>query len=395
MGAKPILTTGVALAAATAIVAATPAILPKETEKTYITTTSAPLDPTLRQLSGADYRLMAVTFPGLLQAFFNGYGKQLDNETVVLGPLGALYYLLDQGVLAEVEVDDHFFERGPRAAAGHLARQAGFDELAEFLENPLEDLRETFIEVVNRLTGGTGDLDDENIELTFAAKLVKGFLLEGGPLGVIRVIVNEIKQAFDLDEPEAVVLNEPAIQRQAMIEEPELPKPEGPESIRFEADPDPEPAEKIETVDPDSSSPNPPAEVKISSFLPEAGDVKEPTGQAGATKDFQPSAIPQPEAEQSEIEQPEESEDVGKTKAELRREVLQERREAAKERREALEERVNDVRDKVKDVVERATGFGDEDQGDDGGDDSSNDAGNNGNDDDNDGNDNNEAGGEG
>ncbi|BBZ02920.1 hypothetical protein MCHIJ_23570 [Mycolicibacterium chitae] len=382
MGAKPILTTGVALAAATAIIAATPAILPKETEKTYVTTTSAPLDPSLRQLSVADYRLMAVTFPGLLQAFFNGYGKEVTEDTLVLGPLGALYYLLDQGVLAEVEIDDHFFERGPYAAAGHIARQAGFEEFAEFLEGPWEDLRETFVETVNRLTGGTGDLDDENIELTFAAKLVEGFLFNGGPLGVIRVIVNEIKQAFDPDEPEAVVLNESAIQPQALLVEPELPEPEGPASVRF--DPDPEPAEKVEAIEPGPSDANPSAAVKTPSFLPEKEEVQEPADQTAAIQNFQPSTAPQTEVEQPEAAAVEEPGEVSKTKAELRREVfaerLQERREAAKERREALQERVNDVRDKVKDVVERVTGAKNDDQGDDDDeDDSSKDAGNNDN----------------
>ncbi|MFA5608433.1 MAG: hypothetical protein WDA07_14895 [Leucobacter sp.] len=378
MAAKPILTTGVALATATAIVAATPAILPKETEKTYITTTSAPLDPALRQLSVADYRLMAVTFPGLLQAFFNGYGQEVTEDTLVMGPLGALYYLLDQGVLAEVDVDDHFFERGPYAAAGHIAREAGFEEFAEFLEGPWEDLRETIVETVNRLTGGTGDLDDEDTELTFAAKLVEGFLFNGGPLGVIRVIVNEIKQAFDPDEPEAVVLDESATRRQATLAEPELPKPEGPPSVRFDADPDPEPAEKIDIVGPGSSSTNPSAGVKIPSFLPEKAEVQEPTGTAGATQNFQPSAAPQAAAEQPEVAAVEEPEEVTKSKAELRREALadrlQDRREAVKERRAAVKERINDVRDQVKNVVERATGANDDDPGDD--DDSNDDNGN-------------------
>ncbi|CAJ1580202.1 hypothetical protein [[Mycobacterium] wendilense] len=363
MAAKPILTTGVALATATAIVAATPAILPNATEKTYVTTTSAPAGMDLRELTVEDYRLMAITFPGLLQAFFNGYGQEVTEDTLVLGPLGALYYLLDEGVLAAVDVDDHFFERGPYAAAGHLAREAGFEEFGEFLEGPWEDLRESFIEAVNRLTGGTGDLDDEDTELTFAAKLVQGFLFNGGPLGVIRVIVDEIKQAFDPEpEAEALTFNDPAAGQQALLGESKLPAPEGPQVARFGAGPAPGPAQKVDVVDPGAAGLNPGAGLKIPSFLPEKGETAGLGGLANAIKNFEIPGAPQPAPPQPVVEAEAAGGEEAPTTsaAELRREALaerlQERREAAKERREALKDRVDDVKDKVKNVVERATG---------------------------------------
>ncbi len=372
MAAKPILTTGIALATATAIVVATPAILPNATEKTYVTTTSSPVDTDLRLLTAEDYRLMAITFPGLLEAFFSGYGTEVTPDVVVRGPAGVLYYFLDHGVLAASDVEDYFFEQGPHAAAGYVARVVGLEELAEFLENPWGDLRESFIEAVNRLTGGTGDLDDEDTELTFAAKLVQGFLFNGGPLGVIRVIVDEIKQAFDPEpEAEALTFNDPAAGQQALLGESKLPAPEGPEVARFGAGPAPGPTRKVDVVDPGAAGLNPGAALKIPSFLPEKGETAGLGGLANTIKNFAIPGAPQPAPPQPVVEAEAAGGEEAPTTsaAELRREALaerlQERREAAKERREALKDRVDDVKDKVKNVVERATGNTDKNDQDD------------------------------
>lgn len=384
MVSRPILTTGVALAGAAAIVAATPAIIPNETEKTYVTTASVPECP-MGQLSVADYQLMAVTLPGLLQAFFNGYGQEVTEDTLVLGPLGALYYLLDQGVLAEVDVDDHFFEEGPYAAAGHLARQAGLPELAEFLEGPWVDLRESIVELAHALTGGgLVDLDDidPDEDLTFPARLVHAFLHNGGPLGVIRVIVDEINDAFNPEETEAVVT-----EHQAAGEGQGLPGTEGPDTNRL----DPGPVEQFVQRDDEPAAAgapsfNPAAGLKITSFLPKKPAGSGLEGLAGAIKNFdsgtpQQAPAPQVEIPEPEVEPPVAAEDSGeptKTKAQLRHEVFQERwqerREAAKER---AQERREAIKDRVNDAVQRVTGrdsqTDDTQTGDDGGADNKND----------------------
>lgn len=373
MAAKPLLTAGVALAGAAAIVAATPAIMPTAADKSYITTASTPTELAPKQLTVPDYQLMAVTLPGLLHAFFNGYGGLVSGDgsgdcglrtaSCVTGPLGALYYLGEETVLAGVAVDNHLFEFGPFGAAEHLAETAGLsDDIVEFVAAPWAKTRATVVDVVNGLTGGTAT------EYSLPALLVHEFLHNGGPLAIAQIAVELIKEIFDPTPPPAT----------------EEPDPEAPEAPEEPAEPE-DPGAGAQGGDGSSlgglvqRGPAAPTATKVSLPADDVDtDAAESTALAGAIKSVKPAPAPAAdEADPGQADQAAEaevdataalgdSEVEAKTNAELRREAAknraEERRAAAKERaqdrRAAAKERINNVRDKVKDTIKRATGGG-------------------------------------
>ncbi|CAJ1580200.1 hypothetical protein [[Mycobacterium] wendilense] len=434
MASKPILTTGVALAGAAAIVAATPAIMPTAAQKTYVATASASAEAAPRQLTVADYELMAVTLPGLLHAFFNGHGALVSGKgdgdcsergaSCPTGPLGALYYLGEETVLAGLAVDNFFFEHGPYTAAAYVAEVAGASEdVVQFIEEPWNKVRATFVDAVNAVTGGTEDA------YSLPAILVHEFIHNGGPLRMVQIVVELIKEVFDptplpdAGEDEEAPTSESAVSSllgdiaspkldgsgvarlvslsvdrggQVAAVEPQAEDPEGveltgakapsllpengetaglgdvvkglkaaDEQVEATAPEDKAPEIKApETTAPEIKAPEikaPEAEALETEIdETDAGDIEQ--GQVGDTGDVDPKAALTDSVEET-------ASDETKSRAELRREAaeerIQERREAAKERaqerREAVKERVNDARSKVRDAVKRATGGSDSD----------------------------------
>lgn len=165
MALKPILTSGVALASAAAIIAATPELMPAPT----VEVAAAQSMPTPTQISSAKYELTALSLRNALNALFEGYDggdslhdplsdEHAEQYGVDLNPDGKLntgdewdpwvgfgveallYYLIDEG-LASLGVtfhhDDILFSAGQTALFNKIAQDLNLDGLLAFISNPL------------------------------------------------------------------------------------------------------------------------------------------------------------------------------------------------------------------------------------------------------------------
>ncbi len=140
MALKPILSSGVALVSAAAIVAAAPAIMP----------TPPPVEvahavPTPAKISNAKYELTALSVFGALNALLEGYdgddsAGDAQDEGVGLGVESLLYYLLDEGLASvglDTEYDDVFFTGGDGALLFKIADDLGLLPVAAGITDPV------------------------------------------------------------------------------------------------------------------------------------------------------------------------------------------------------------------------------------------------------------------
>ncbi|WP_157521258.1 hypothetical protein [Mycobacterium sp. ACS4331] len=178
MALKPILTSGVALAGAAAIIAATPEIMPAPT----VEVAAAQSVPTPTKISTAKYELTALSLRNALNALFEGYngddsvgealgyddvepyGVDVDGWDDILeddpdtaydesadnwdprvgfGVEALLYYLIDEGLASlgvNFQLDDYLFSAGQTALFYKIATDLGLDGLLAFISNPLSAL---------------------------------------------------------------------------------------------------------------------------------------------------------------------------------------------------------------------------------------------------------------
>ncbi|BBZ68562.1 hypothetical protein MINS_39910 [Mycolicibacterium insubricum] len=165
MPRKPILSAGVALVSAAAIVAAGPSLFAPGSGQVEAAPGSKPLENV-----HVGYRMTSlsdITLQGFLDALSNGYtGTVFEPDpdypaNVEIGsPFAAAYYLVDKALGSGVEADDWYFWAGPQAGL-----EVGFSELtggpdtpqaavAHYLLNPLDAV----YLAGNSLGDGIGDL---------------------------------------------------------------------------------------------------------------------------------------------------------------------------------------------------------------------------------------------
>ncbi len=199
MALKPILTSGVALASAAAIIAAPPELMPAPT----VEVAAAQSMPTPTKISSAKYELTALSLRNALNALFEGYDggdslhdplgpgdvddyidvdgrdnylgnnpatpdidESLDDwgPRVGFGVEALVYYLIDEG-LASLGItfhhDDILFSAGQTALIYKIADDLGLYGLLQFISNPLIALPE---EVGDFLTDPVGLVEDTPLE---------------------------------------------------------------------------------------------------------------------------------------------------------------------------------------------------------------------------------------
>ena len=176
MALKPILTSGVALVGAAAIIAATPEVLRAPTVEVAAVQDGV----TPSEDSPGSFDLTALSMLGALNAFFKGYNgadsfngplapKDVDrylaggaggadgivgddpatirneslddwNPSAGMGAQSLLYYFIDEGIASHgiaFDYDDILFSAGPRALLAKIFDDLGLTELVDFVVEPV------------------------------------------------------------------------------------------------------------------------------------------------------------------------------------------------------------------------------------------------------------------
>lgn len=209
MAIKPVVTAGLAVASAAAVVAATPALMPQGNEVQVPAAVAAA--PAMNQMTVNDLRLMAlsdITLNRLINVALGtpGYGGVVtgdpttpdgsctgDDAVCFKGWVGVPYYILDQALPSDILVDNTFFESGVVPIIGTTAVT-----VASIIDaNDPTGRLDLAQRVSDFFEGGAflvlQDLIDDNLPDGPVGEYAKGLndaFFDGGVVAVVAYVVN-------------------------------------------------------------------------------------------------------------------------------------------------------------------------------------------------------------